>query len=162
MKELTIVAERLALSRERLRQTMQQGAKPFKGASKPLLGATGAAWVNSFKSAPGVSIILEAVGSWWARHPLRLASMVAAEAATAVVQPIAQRNPVGLVLGALVLGAVVVWSRPWRWILKPALLAGLFPQLLSKVIAHAPSRSWMTVLMSLADGQRQPARPSKH
>ena len=161
MKELTIVAERLALSRERLRQTMQQGAKPFKGASKPLLGATGAAWVNSFKSAPGVSIILEAVGSWWARHPLRLASMVAAEAATAVVQPIAQRNPVGLVLGALVLGGVVVWSRPWRWILKPVLLAGLFPQLLSKVITHAPSRSWMTVLMSLAEGQRNPARPAK-
>lgn len=160
MNELEIVVDRLAESRSRLRQAMQVIVKPpprvSHGASKSLLGATGSAWLESVKSAPGVSIIVDAFSSWWMRHPLRLASMVAGDAARAVVQPLAQKNPIGLVLSAMVLGGVVAWSQPWRWIAKPMVLAGLVPQVLSKVIAHAPSRSWMTVLMALANGQRKP------
>ena len=159
MNELMIVVDRLAESRARLRQAMQVIAKPPQrasaGGSGSLFGATGAAWLDSLKSAPGINIIVEAVSSWWMRHPLRLASGVAADAARAALQPVAQKNPVALVVGALVLGAVVIWTRPWRWIARPALLAGLFPQVLSKVIAHAPVSSWMTVLSSLADGQHK-------
>ena len=162
MNELTIVVDRLAESRARLRHAMQVLAKPPQRASSSgsgsLFGATGTAWLDSLKSAPGVSIIVEAVSSWWMRHPLRLASGVAIDAARAVLQPVAQKNPAALVLGALVFGAVVAWTRPWRWIARPALLAGLFPQVLSKVIAHAPVSSWMSVLSSLADGQRKPDR----
>jgi hypothetical protein len=165
MNELTIVSERLEASRGRLRQAMLTIAKPppraSPGAAKSLLGATGAAWLDNIKTAPGVSIIVDAVSSWWMRHPLRLASMVAGDAARAVVQPMAQKNPIGLALGALGVGAVIAWSRPWRWIAKPALLAGLFPQVLTKVIAHAPSSSWVSVLMSLADGKRKPGQGSK-
>jgi hypothetical protein len=157
MKELTMVADRLAESRARLRQAMQVIAKPPQrtsgGGSGSLLGATGTAWLDSLKSAPGTSIIVEAVSSWWMRHPLRLASAVASDAARAVLQPVAQKNPVALVLGALAFGAAVAWSRPWRWISRPALLAGLLPQILSKVIAHAPVSSWMTVLSTLAGEQ---------
>lgn len=160
MNELTIVVNRLAESRTRLRQAMQVIAKPpqraSSGAASSFFGSTGAAWLDSLKSTPGVSIIIEAVSSWWMRHPLRLASGVAADAARAALQPVAQKNPIALVLGALVLGAVVVWTRPWRWIARPALLAGLFPQVLSKVIAHAPVSSWMSVLSSLAATQPTP------
>ena len=162
MNEMSIVLDRLSESRARLRGALQVIAKPppraSQGVAGSLFGATATAWLDSIKSVPGVSIIVEAISSWWMRHPLRLASMVATDAARAVIQPVAQKNPVALVLVALVAGAVVVWSRPWRWIAKPALLAGLFPQVLSKVIAHAPSSSWMAVLMSLADGQRKPDR----
>lgn len=163
MNEMTLVLERMNESRDRLRGALQVIAKPppraSHGASSSLLGATATAWLDSFKSAPGVSIIVEAISSWWMRHPLRLASMVATDAARAVIQPVAQKNPVMLVLGALLVGGLVAWSRPWRWIAKPALLAGLLPQVLSKVVANAPASSWMTVLGSLASGQRQPDRP---
>lgn len=162
MNELMIVVDRLAESRARLREAMQVIAKPPQraaaGGSSALFGATGTAWLDSLKSLPGVNIIIEAVSSWWMRHPLRLASGVAVDAAGAALQPVAQKNPVALVLAALVFGAVVAWTRPWRWIARPALLAGLFPQVLSKVIAHAPVSSWMSVLSSLADGKRQPDR----
>ncbi len=162
MNELIIVVDRLAESRARLRLAMEAIAKPTQrasaGDSGSFFGATGTAWLESLKSVPGVSIIVEAVSSWWMRHPLRLASGVAADAARAALQPVAQKNPVVLVLGALVLGAVIVGTRPWRWIARPALLAGLFPQVLSKVIAHAPVSSWMSVLSSLADGHRKPDR----
>ncbi len=155
-----MMADRLAASRERLRQAMQVIVKPPQratagGASSSLFGATGSAWLESLKSVPGINIIVDAVTSWWMRHPLRLASGVASDAARAALQPVAQKNPVALVLGALVLGAVVVWTRPWRWVARPALLAGLFPQVLSKVIAHAPVSSWLSVLSSLTDGQHK-------
>lgn len=161
MNEVNIMADRLAESRERLRQAMQTIVKPPQrassgGASSSLFGATGSAWLDSLKTVPGINVIVEAVSSWWMRHPLYLASGVAGEAARAALQPVAQKNPVALVLGALIFGAVLVWTRPWRWIARPALLAGLFPQVLSKVIAHAPVSSWMSVLSSVIDGQRRP------
>jgi hypothetical protein len=49
------------------------------------------------------------------------------------------------------------WSRPWRWILTPALFAGLVPQLFSKAMALVPPRSWMAVLGSLVQEQTRSA-----
>ncbi len=159
MNEMSIVVDRLAESRARVRDALLVIAKPPQrasaGAAHSLFGATGTAWLDSLKTAPGVSIIVEAINAWWMRHPLRLASGVAVDAARAALQPVAQKNPVALVLGALVLGAVVAWSRPWRWIARPALLAGLAPQLLSKVIAHAPLSSWLSVLTAMTEGPKK-------
>ncbi len=159
MNEMSIVVDRLAESRARVRDALLVIAKPPQrasaGATHSLFGATGTAWLDSLKTAPGVSIIVEAINAWWMRHPLRLASGVAVDAARAALQPVAQKNPVALVLGALVLGAVVAWSRPWRWIARPALLAGLAPQLLTKVIAHAPVSSWLSVLTAMTEGPKK-------
>ena len=91
------------------------------------------------------------------QHPLRVASQLAVETTSALVQPLAKRNPLGLVLGALVVGGILVWARPWRWLLKPALFAGLWSQLLSKGIAHLPLESWLAALVSVP---RQ--KPSAH
>ncbi len=101
-------------------------------------------------------MLIDAVTRWWAQHPLRLAGMVAAGATTAMVRPMAQRNPLSLVLAALVLGGLLAWSRPWRWLLTPALLAGFVPRVFSKLVALVPSQAWMAVLTSLM--QQQPAK----
>jgi hypothetical protein len=53
-------------------------------------------------------------------HQIRLA----VHAALAVVQPVA------LIAGAFVSGGLIAWYRPLRALLKPALLAGLLPELL--------------------------------
>ena len=86
--------------------------------------------------------------------------MVAADSTKGVLQPMAQKNPLGLVFGALVLGGLLAWSRPWRWLIKPALFAGLLPQLVSKALAHVPSRSWLAVLTSLMQEQQEQQRPT--
>jgi hypothetical protein len=122
--------DRLALSRERLRQAMQgpaaaASAQPGSPANKPAPG-----WLADLKSIPAVAIVIDALTRWWARHPLHVAAVVAADTATAVARPMAQRHPWRLVLGAALVGGVIVWSRPWRWGLRPALFAGLLPQLL--------------------------------
>ena len=147
-------ADRLTLSRERLREAMRN--KTAQRSSSPSAGAGATAWLDSLKAIPGAGVVVEAVRSWWAQHPLRVASMVAADATKSVLQPMAEKNPLGLVLGALVLGGLLAWSRPWRWLIKPALFAGLLPQLVSKALAHVPSRSWLAVLASLIQEQQRP------
>lgn len=148
-------AERLALSRERLRQAMQP-RNPAGASARGALGASSpGAWLRALKANPAAAILLDALARWWSQHPLRLAGMVAADATSAVVRPMAQRNPLGLVLGALLVGGALAWSRPWRWLVTPALLAGLVPQLFSKLMALVPPQSWMAVLAALTQEQRQ-------
>jgi hypothetical protein len=152
-------SERLAMSRERLRQAM----RPKRAADSPR-AARGAGspgvWLGSLKAHPIGAILFDAVTHWWSHHPLRLASMVAADATSAVVRPMAQRNPIALVLGALVVGGLMAWSRPWRWLLTPALLAGLVPRIFSKAMAMVPPQSWMAMLAALTQDDRQPTTSS--
>lgn len=160
MSAVLTASDRLTLSRERLRQAMRDISAPPHQATQPGDGRSATAWLDSLKSTPGASVVIEAVSSWWAQHPLHIAGTVVIDAAKAVLQPMAQRNPLGLVLGALLLGGLLAWSRPWRWILRPALFAGLLPQIVAKAIAHVPPQSWMTVWASLAQERRRPDRPS--
>jgi hypothetical protein len=120
--------QRLAASREQLRLSL---VKPPPPESKGVLRDT--------------------LRDWWAHHPLRATTLVAAEAVKVVLKPLAQRHPFALVAAAVALGGVVVWARPWRGLLKPALLAGLLPQLVSKVVAQLPLDSWLAVLSSMTE-----------
>lgn len=148
--------ERLVQSRALLREAMQKtpSKQTSPGARNPLSG-----WLNSLKSIPVVTVLAEALGSWWTAHPLRVASHMAVDTTRALVLPLARRHPLGLALGALALGGLVVWARPWRWILKPALFAGLWSQLLSKGIAHLPLESWLAALFTEPRPKPAPKTP---
>ncbi|SDP46441.1 hypothetical protein SAMN05216303_104366 [Rhodoferax sp. OV413] len=118
--------------------------------------------MDSLRSIPLANVLFEAISSWWTQHPLRIACILAADTTKAIVQPVARRNPLGVALGALVLGGLLVWGRPWRWILKPALFAGLSTQLLSKGIAHLPLQSWMSTLVTALQARKpEPAPPAQ-
>jgi len=144
---------RLEASRLRLRVAMSPPPPPAPG-ERP---AAGGSWLDRLTAFPAVSAILESVGAWWSQHPLRPVAQVAGEASSAIARPIAARNPMTLVLVAAAIGAGLAWSRPWRWIFRSALFAGLIPQLASRVVAHLPIESWMSMVgTALA---RQPAAP---
>jgi hypothetical protein len=152
---------RLALSRARMRQAMRDVSAPrHEGTAKGVAGAF-MPWLDHLKSIPGARVVIDAVSSWWVQHPLRIAGMLGAEAAKAVARPMAQRHPFSLVLGATLLGGLFAWSRPWRWIAKPALFAGLMPQLFTKAMANVPVQSWMAVVTSLLQEQSRPQRPAQ-
>lgn len=135
--------ERLEVSRARLRHAMQPPAA-LAGNDEPATGAL--AWLERIKQQPVIAILIDTLQGWWLRHPLRAAVHVASEAGNAVAKPIARQNPIALVALACVAGAVLAWSRPWRWALKPALFAGLMPQLVSRVVANLPLESWLALL----------------
>lgn len=127
--------ERLVLTRERLRLALQ-GAddKP------PSTDAPGVSWLGSLADIPGAGALIAAATRWWAQHRLRLVGKAISDTAKAVVQPLAQRHPLALVLGALLLGGLLAWSRPWRWFLTPALFAGLLPRLLATLLEPQPPK----------------------
>ena len=74
------------------------------------------------------------------------ASELAGAAATSVIRPVAQRHPRVLVAAGPAAGAVFAASRPWRWLAKPLLLAGLMQQLMNKVLPHIPAASLAAVM----------------
>lgn len=153
--ELT-ASTRLERSRERLRQVMRPSSAPPGAADNQGTGGLITVWLEKLNSIPGASVVIAAVRSWWTQHPLRLTSMVAAASLKAVVRPIAKRNPLALVLGAVLLGGLLAWSRPWRWIFRSALFAGLLPRFLTRAVAQLPARSWIQALAALVPQQRRP------
>ena len=148
---------RLALSRERLRTVMLERSAPKRKAEAQRAAGAAPSLLDRLKDIPGAGVMIDAVSSWWSNHPLHAVGVLAAGAARASMQPLAQRNPVGLVLLAAVLGAALVWSRPWRWLLKPALFAGLVPQIASKLVRHVPMESWMGFFSTVTNSK--PAAP---
>ncbi|MHB8948125.1 MAG: hypothetical protein ACYC4S_03555 [Rhodoferax sp.] len=154
-------SERLTLSRERLRLALRDIAAPAGHTASARTSGTGVAWLESLKSIPAAGIVIEAVRSWWAQHPWRVASVLAGETVKTVVQPLAQRHPIGLVVGALLLGGALAWARPWRLLFTSSLLAGLLPQLLSKTVAQIPIQSWMMVLTHWLKQSQQSQKPAQ-
>jgi hypothetical protein len=146
--------ERLAQSRERIRATLREanGDTPPDGGHEP------SALMKALLAIPGVHIVVDALRHWWAGHPMRMAGLVATHAARTVVRPMAKRNPYALMVAAAVAGGLIFWIKPWRGLIKPALLAGLMPQILSRAVAHVPMESWISALLAMAtQGKRDAA-----
>ena len=147
--------ERLNLSRSQLRMAMVPRLHPRPSTPRNL-------WIGKFVELPIVRAVNESVGSWWSSHPLRPVGTVAGEASKAIVNPIAQNSPVALVCIAALLGAAVAWSRPWRWVFRSALFAGLVPQLASRVLSSLPIESWMAMLGSVLSRAQTPSHAEKN
>lgn len=114
MNELGAASERLALSRQGLRLALQPGGAAAGAARTPACLARG----------------LDGLAS------VRDAGAMASDAAELVLLPLARAHPLRLVGGAFVVGALLAWSRPGSWLIRPAWFAVL-PHLLSHVVAAA-------------------------
>ncbi len=133
---------RLELSREHLRQALNGGAAHASTKTEAQRHArrsrSPSRWWLEAKALPVAGKVLEAAEKWWANHPSRATTTLAFHTAQVVIAPLAQRHPIALVSGALVVGGWLAWQRPWRWVLRrsliatlvPTVLAGLLPQLL--------------------------------
>lgn len=143
--------ERLVVSREHLRVALLERTEPARSASGTA-GSGSTRWLDGLATLPGMPVVIDALRGWWMAHPWRVAATLALGAAHAVVKPVAQRHPVGLVVAALLFGGLVVWTRPWRWAFRAGLLGGLGPHLFTRTLAGLPLQSW------LAAWARAPAR----
>lgn len=153
--------ERLTRSRERLREALLP--PPPEAHGHPLgegLGAWATDLANRAKALPGAQLLLEALHDWWAQHPLRTAGLIAAAAARKLAAPLAERSPLTLMFGAALVGALFALSRPSRWLLRPALVAGLAPALAARVIRELPIDAWLTMVSSFVVTRAPAPTPS--
>lgn len=156
--------DRLAASRSLMRAAMLDFAHPPprpRHDDSSAIHDLGTKVLAGFKGLPGVTILVESLEGWWAQHPLRAVAIVAGEASKKFVRPVAQRNPLGLMIGAVVVGALLVASHPWRWLLRPALFIGLVPQLASHIVKRLPLDSWMSMLSSVLGSKRPAVTPTR-
>ena len=151
--------EQLMLSRQRLQLALAETAhanRPTAAVVKDSEKRQSPDWMNELRNIPGVGLGLQALSAWWAtrwqQHPLNRAVSMAWDAANAVAKPMAQRNPIAMALAAVAVGAVLAYSRPWRWILKPALFAGLLAQVSAKLVSEVPLQSWMSLVTAALQG----------
>jgi hypothetical protein len=152
-------AEKLEASRARLRTALMAIAHP---PPRPSLlgdlgiGSFGSQILEKLKSLPGAALLIESVEHWWAEHPLHAAAGLAEEASRRYVEPVARQNPVALIVGSVVFGALLIASKPWRWLLRPALFIGLVPQIATHVLKRMPLDAWLQVISTL-NGKRATA-----
>ena len=89
-------------------------------------------WWNSLRAEPGTRVLLDTLAAWWAQQPWHQTAALLAESAKHLLRPVAQRNPLLLVVGAAVLGGALVLLKPWRWISVPTLAASLLSQFMAR------------------------------
>lgn len=162
-------AERLARSREHIRQSIDAMSAPPPRLTGATVGAAPGSTLESvlekLLSLPGVDIVIDTAQSWWRYHPWRAVAVVAADASRVAVTPIAKRHPATLMLGAALAGALLLRWGPWRWVAKRTLLAGFIPRLATRVAANVPMESWLSALAILrrrdsATAAKPPTTPS--
>ena len=139
-------AERLQQSRDRMARWMIEADGRFIARRRAAGEADGWAWLGNLRSNPVVALVTDAISAWWANHPLHPAAGLAEGIARDAVAPLARRHPRAVVAGAFLVGALIVWARPWRWLVKPALFTGILSQMASHVIAHLPLDSILGTL----------------
>jgi hypothetical protein len=91
------------------------------------------------------------------RRPLGNIIGAAHQIGRVALRPLAQRHPLGLMVGALLAGGLLAWGRPWRWPLKPALLAAWWPQLLMAALAQATAQPGLSASASPRTAMQAPA-----
>lgn len=151
--------ERLQLSRERMAQWMIRA--DGRHIARRRAAAAGEpdrwSWLGKLRDNAAIAFVIDAVGSWWETHPLHGAVDLAANLARDAVAPLAKRHPRALVASAVVVGAVLAWTRPWRWLAKPAVFTGLLTQLGSHLVAQVPFESILNAINAFAERRHSPA-----
>lgn len=117
-------ADRLERSRNHLKQALRAAGHTPSG------GTSGAA------RTAGADLAADALRSWWNSHPLHVGGTAAVDVANAVLRPVAQRHPWGLIVGAVAVGGLLAWTRPWRWAVRPGLVTGVCQQLVHEALAQ--------------------------
>ena len=154
-------AERLTLSRERLRKAMTRDESPHSDGTPAGNKAVGLGLLDVLKLAvPSASLVIDTVAQWWAGHPLQASGNLVEGVVDELLRPLAKRHPLALVAGALAVGGLLVWSRPWRWALKPHLLNTWGPAVLSSAIASTAVQSWLMGVLAKTNAPQQQAQPA--
>jgi hypothetical protein len=153
-------AERLAASRERMREWMIEadgGRDRRRRAEAAAAAGRKPPMADRLHDIPVLGLVVDALSAWWSRHPLHGFAGMAQGAAQDRLGPLVRQHPLATLAGAFVVGMLVVRLKPWRWLAKSAVAAGMAGQIISRAIAAIPLEALIGVL--LARRAAEPAPP---
>jgi hypothetical protein len=151
-KEQPSAAQRLAESRERLREWMLRGDGRHQARRRNAAAqAEGVepSRLDRLRAMPVIGIVIDAVTAWWSQHPLNMVAGFAEGGVRDAVAPLVRRHPIAIVAVAFAAGSALGWFRPWR-LIKPALIAGIVSQITSRLIAQIPLDSLLASFAAFA------------
>ncbi|HJV60175.1 MAG TPA: hypothetical protein VJ743_04470 [Albitalea sp.] len=156
-------AQRLAQSRERMRQWMLHGDGRHEARRRAAAAeAQGQrpAFLDRLRSLPVVGVVADAIAAWWSHHPLHGAATLAESVAHDTLGPLVRRHPVAVLALAFAAGAAAVRWRPWRWVVKPAIFGGLASQVISHLVSEMPIESWVDAMTAFSRNHEDAAAPA--
>lgn len=108
--------ERLAQTRQLLREAMQGGARPTGATQDRQREHTRSSWLANLKAQPLTGLLLNVVRVWWMKQPLGLALTLAGAASQKVLRPTARAHPYRLLFIVAGVGGLIALVRPWRFL----------------------------------------------
>jgi hypothetical protein len=150
---LSSAIQRVAESRERLRRQMLQGSSRERArrhvAAARAEGASPSLWMR-LRAVPGLGALIDTVSAWWEHHPLHPVAGLAEDMVHDRISPTVRRHPLAVVALALAAGSALAWVRPWRLIVKPALLTGLVSHLATRLVREVPFEAILGAIVAFA------------
>lgn len=149
-------AQRLAESRERMRQYMLRGEGRHEARRRrDTAHAQGlhSSMFDRLRAMPGVGLVIDAVAAWWSNHPLHPMVRVADSLVRETAVPLARKHPFLLIAAAFAGGIALVRFKPWRRLRKSMIFAGLFSQITTHLITQMPWEAVLDAVTSLARKQ---------
>jgi hypothetical protein len=146
-------AQRLAESRERLRRHLTQGDGRHEARRRTAAAradGTSPSGIDLLRAMPVLGVIIDAVSAWWSNHPLRPAATLADSVVRDAVAPLTRKHPITVLIGAFIVGCTIAWLKPWRFLGKSTLFAGLFSQIISRAVTQMPWESMLGAFTSFA------------
>ena len=91
-------------------------------------------WLARLRGHPLAGMAVDALTDRWSSHPLAASLRIAEVAATETVAPLVRRHPAAMLGASALAGALLIRAKPWRWLLRPALLGGIASQIVSQLL----------------------------
>lgn len=153
------VTERLEKSRRLMRKQMVELNAASAQAKSPGRGTPSNWWV-ALSAIPVLGPLISDAARWWADHPLRAVADLFARPSATTAEPLTQRHPWAMLIGAAAVGALLMWTRPWRFaLLRRAVYSGLLPQVMSSVLARLSTDGLLDLAQSVWQRPAQAKAP---
>lgn len=146
--------ERLHQSRQKMRdQMLALNASSAQAQATRQRSDQSSALLATLTALPVLGPLIHSAVSWWADHPLHAVADLFirpnASATGPIKQPLTQRHPWALLLGAVAVGALLMWARPWRFgLLRRAVYAGVVPQMINSLLSRVSSDGLLDIVKS--------------
>lgn len=157
--------ERLQQSRQKMRlQMLELNAGSAQAQAAKLASGHSSVLMVTLAALPLIGPLIASAANWWANHPLHAVAdlfMRANPLATkAQKQGVTRRHPWAMLLGAAGFGALLMWTRPWRFgLLRRAVYAGLAPQLLGSLLSRVSGDGLLDLVNSVLRRSSDSASP---